>query len=123
MFIFQDHGKTILEGPGSKQQDIKQVHLVLSGNLDQLRQVYVIFLSFHSCEKKEEKEARSKGLMEGLKGQMEGFKYQEFRATHLQPTQSAMLKHLNSICSHTYHMLLLNVHYLKDGSSRYYREF
>lgn len=33
MVIFQDHGQAVLEGPGSKQQDVKEVHLVLSGNL------------------------------------------------------------------------------------------
>lgn len=50
-------------------------------------------------------------------------KKQEFRASHLQPTQSAMLKHLNSISSHTDHILLLDVHHLKDDNSKYYRVF
>lgn len=48
---------------------------------------------------------------------------QEFKASHLQPTQSPMLKYLDTISSHTDHMLLLDVHHLKDGNSRYYTVF
>lgn len=61
--------------------------------------------------KKEEKEEQS------------ARKKQEFRLSHLQPTQSPLLKYLDSIGCHTNHMLLLDVHHLKDGTSRYYRVF
>lgn len=44
----------------------------------------------------------------------------ECRAPHLQPTQPPKLIGLDSICSHTDHTLLLDVHHLQDGSTGYY---
>lgn len=38
-FILQDAGDTIPKGHGPKQQDVKQVHLLFSGNLDKQRPV------------------------------------------------------------------------------------
>lgn len=38
-FIVQDGGETVPKGHGPEQQDIKQVHLLFSGNLDEQRPV------------------------------------------------------------------------------------
>lgn len=38
-FILQNRGETILEGSGSKYQDIKQINLVFGGNLDTERPI------------------------------------------------------------------------------------
>lgn len=45
-FIHQDGGETIPKGHGAKHQDIKQVHLLFSGNLDEQRPVEVTLPSY-----------------------------------------------------------------------------
>lgn len=45
-FIHQDGGEAIPKGHGAKHQDIKQVHLLFSGNLDEQRPVEVTLPSY-----------------------------------------------------------------------------
>lgn len=45
-FILQDGGETIAKGHGAKHQDVKQVHLLFSGNLDRREELKL--LSYHT---------------------------------------------------------------------------
>lgn len=56
-FILQDGGEAIAKGHGAKQQDVKQVHLLFSGNLDRREQLKLL-----SCHAQKQPQRRRTAL-------------------------------------------------------------